>query len=186
MAQKPVLRERKKIPVATRELLLTESGYRCGVPRCREILAIDMHHILEVSEGGSDEPTNLIPLCPGCHAHYHRGTISSDAIYTCKALLVSISRGFDVDAVDKLMFLEMMPTDFVVVSGDGLLQFGRLIAAGLATAELKAHNNWQIVNYAVNISEKGRLIIQAWKDGDRTRLRKLIAGPVPDGGLTEA
>jgi len=180
------LRERKKIPTATRELLLTESGYRCGVPRCREILAIDMHHILEVSKGGTNEPTNLIPLCPKCHAYYHRGTISSDAIYTYKALLVSISRGFDVDAVDKLLFLEMMPTDFVVVSGDGLLHFGRLIAAGLATTELKAHNNWQLVSYAVNISAKGRLIIQAWKDGDRTRLRNLMAGPVPDDELAEA
>jgi hypothetical protein len=65
------------------------------------------------------------------------------------------------------------------VSGDGLLHFGRLIAAGLATVVQKANNNWLIVTYCVNISDKGRLIIEAWKQGDRTRLKKLMGGPVP-------
>jgi hypothetical protein len=110
---------------------------------------------------------------------YHRGNITSDSIYTYKAMLVAISRAFDIDAVDKLLFLNGCAKDFLVVSGDGLLHFGRLIAAGLATVEQKANNNWQVVTYCVNISEKGRQIIEAWKQGDRTRLRNVIGGPVP-------
>lgn len=172
-------RERKNLPVSTRELLLTECGYRCAVPNCRNILALDMHHINEVQAGGSDDPANLIALCPTCHRLYHRGDISSDSIYSYKAMLVAISRAFDIDAVDRLMFLNGCAKDFLVVSGDGLLHFGRLIAAGLATVHLKANNNWQIVTYAVNISDKGHLIIEAWKQGDRTRLQKLMGGPVP-------
>ncbi|MBX9453093.1 MAG: HNH endonuclease [Mesorhizobium sp.] len=98
---------------------------------------------MEVSEGGGDDPANLVALCPTCHALYHRGTISRDAIYVYKAMLVAITRAFDVEAIDQLLFLNSIEKDFLVVSGDGLLHFSRLIAAGLAIAERKSNNNWQ-------------------------------------------
>src|SRR5207248_8959417 len=68
-------RERDNLPLKTRVIVLTEAGYRCAVPTCRSILALDMHHIWEVSAGGGDDPSNLIALCPTCHALYHRGNI---------------------------------------------------------------------------------------------------------------
>lgn len=170
---------RKKISDQTKELLLTECGYRCSVPTCRNILGLDMHHIVEVHAGGPDDPSNLIVLCAYHHDMYHRGYITPGSIYTYKAMLVAISRAFDLDAVDRLLFLNGCAKDFLVVSGDGLIHFGRLIAAGLATAEQKANNSWQLVTYAVNISDRGRLIIEAWKQGDRLRLKKIIGGPVP-------
>src|SRR3954465_12638574 len=99
MAKKPKSkskpRERKNLSLKLRTIVLTESGYRCAVPTCRNILALDMHHIWEVSAGGTDDPSNLIALCPNCHNLYHRGTISEDAIYAYKAMLVPITRGFD-------------------------------------------------------------------------------------------
>lgn len=98
-----------------------------------------------------------------------------------KAMLVAITRAFDFEAIDRLLFLESCKKDFLVVSGDGLLHFARLIAAGLATAEQKSNNNWQLVTYAVNIQDKGRQLIDAWKQGDRTRLRQVMGGPVPSG-----
>jgi hypothetical protein len=174
---KPNPRERKRLPLATRVIVLTESGYRCAVPTCRNILALDMHHIWEVSAGGSDDPSNLIALCPTCHALYTRGTIKRESIYVYKAMLVAITRAFDVEAIDRVLFLESCKQDFLIVSGDGLLHFGRLIAAGLASVDQKANNNWQIVTYSVNISEKGRQLIQAWKQGDRTRLQVAMGGP---------
>ncbi|MCX7008894.1 MAG: HNH endonuclease signature motif containing protein [Kiritimatiellaeota bacterium] len=176
--------ERDKLPLKTRVILLTESGYRCAVPACRNILAHDMHHIWEVSAGGGDDPSNLIALCPTCHALYHRGTIKQESIYAWKAMLVAITRAFDLEAVDRLLFLESCKKDFLIVSGDGLLHFGRLIAAGLATVDLKSNNNWQIVTYAVNISAKGSLLIEAWKQGDRTRLKQIMGGPSPGGTVT--
>jgi hypothetical protein len=96
-------------------------------------------------------------------------------------MLVAITRAFDLEAIDRLLFLESCKQDFLVVSGDGLLHFGRLIAAGFASVVQKANNNWQIVTYAVNISEKGRQLIQAWKLGNRTELKKMLGGPVPGG-----
>lgn len=174
-------RERENLALKVKVVVLTEAGYRCAVPTCRNILALDMHHIWEVSAGGGDDPSNLIALCPTCHALYHRGTISQDAIYAYKAMLVAITRAFDVEAIDKLLFLDSCSKDFLVVTGDGLLHFGRLVAAGLASVEQKANNNWQIVTYALNISEKGRQLIDAWKDGDRTRLKEVMGGPAPGG-----
>lgn len=168
-------RERDRLPMQTRLIVLTEAGYRCAVPVCREILALDMHHMWEVSAGGSDEPSNLIALCPTCHALYHRGVIRQESIYVYKAILTAITRAFDVETVDRLLFLEPLPVDFLIVTGDGLLHFGRLIAAGLASVTLKANNNWQIVSYAINLSDKGRRLITAWKSGDRAQLRAAIA-----------
>jgi HNH endonuclease len=171
-------RERKKLPLKTVTLVLTEAGYRCAVPTCRGILALDMHHIWEVTSGGGDEPSNLIALCPTCHSLYHRGTISADSIYAYKAMLVAISRAFDLEAVDRLLFLSMCPKDYLVLSGDGLLHFARLIAGGLAWAEQKSNNNWELVTYAVNISDKGQQLIHAWNLGDRTMLAQALSGPV--------
>src|ERR1700722_5040761 len=108
-------RERADLPLKTRLIVLTESGYRCAVPTCRNILALDMHHISEVSAGGGDDPSNLIALCPTCHALYHRGTISAEAIYAYKAMLVAISRAFDLEAVDLLLFLGPLSQDFLIV-----------------------------------------------------------------------
>lgn len=170
-------RERPRLPLKTVTIVLTEPGYRCAVPTCRGILALDMHHIWEVSAGGGDNPANLIALCPTCHALYHRGTISQESIYAYKAMLVAIGRAFDLEAVDRLLFLNMCPKDYLILSGDGVLHFARLIAAGLAEVAMKANNAWQLVTYAVNISDKGRQLIEAWGQGDRARLVQALGGP---------
>ena len=173
--------ERKKLPPETKLALLTECGYRCAVPTCRTILILEQHHIWEVAAGGGDDVSNLITLCPNCHTMYHSHIIKTESIYVYKAMLVALSRAFDIEAIDRLLFLNGCKKDFLVVSGDGLLHFGRLIAAGLASVEQKKNNNWLIVTYVVNISDKGRQIIEAWKQGDRTRLSKIMGGPVPGG-----
>lgn len=172
--QAPQVRE--NLPLKTKVIVLTESGYRCAVPTCRQILALDLHHIWEVSAGGTNDPSNLIALCPTCHALYHRGTIKAESIYVYKSMLVAITRAFDVEAIDRLLFLNSCKKDFLVVSGDGLLHFSRLIAANLANVVQKANNNWQIVTYAVNISARGRHLVEAWQLGDRVGLRLAMVG----------
>ena len=171
-------RERLRLPLSTITIVLTEAGYRCAVPTCRGILALDMHHLWEISTGGGDEPANLIALCPTCHALYHRGTISQESIFAYKAMLVAIGRAFDVEAIDRLLFLNMCPKDYLVLSGDGVLHFSRLIAAGLVSVEQKANNAWQLVTYAVNISAKGQLLINAWQQGDRTAIATALGNPL--------
>lgn len=172
-------RERKNLPLKTRILVLTEAGYRCAVPNCRTILTLNIHHIWEVTFGGGDDPENLIALCPNCHTMYHQGFIHPDSIYLYKSMLVAISRAFDLEAVDRLLFLRQCENDFLIVSGDGLLHFARLISAGFAVGEQKANNNWLIVTYTVNITNRGKQLIDAWRSGDQTQLKLALGGPLP-------
>ena len=37
----------------------------CGKP------SVNLHHVLYRSQGGTDEPSNLIPLCYDCHSGHH-------------------------------------------------------------------------------------------------------------------
>jgi hypothetical protein len=171
--------ERKKIPIQIKTQILTEAGYRCAVPSCRELLLLDLHHIYQVSEKGKDEASNLLALCPTCHAYYHAGKISRQAIFAYKSTLVAINRAFDLESMDRLMFLETLKKDFLIVSGDGVLHFDRLIAAGLASFNLKSNNNGLLVTYAVNLSPKGKMLINAWKSGDHLEIERAVTSTIP-------
>ena len=35
--------------------------------------ATELHHIIAVEDGGTDEPSNLMPLCRECHKEYTSG-----------------------------------------------------------------------------------------------------------------
>ena len=167
-------RERAKLPLAVRTAVLTEAGYRCAVPTCRGILALDLHHLWEVHAGGGDTVENLIALCPTDHALYHRGTISQDSIYAYKAMLVALNGAFDNQTIDLLLFLDRFDKNALIISGDGLLTFSRLIAAGLAEARMLANNANQLVTYTVWTSEKGKQLISAWKSGNRAALQTAL------------
>jgi hypothetical protein len=44
-----------------------KAAFRCC--RCQSI-GVDVHHILPVKDGGSDDIINAAPLCPSCHDYY--------------------------------------------------------------------------------------------------------------------
>jgi hypothetical protein len=164
---------RKKIPPNIVQEVLTESGYRCAVPTCRNILAIDLHHMVEVSEGGGNELSNLVALCPTCHALFHRGTITRDSIYAWKGVLVSLSHAFDQSAIDDLLFLSKLHPKELAISGDGVLKFSRLIAADLAAFKLLMQNG-PMVLYEVGVTQKGEALVNAWKAGDREGVKSAL------------
>ena len=167
--------KRKPVPLDVTVAVLTEAGYRCAVPTCRGILALDLHHMEQVSDNGENVPENLLPLCPTCHALYHRGTIKRESIYTWKALLVSLTRAFDVFALDQLLFLNKPKINKLRVSGDGVLGFARLISAGLASFELEVQNG-PLLLYSINLTQPGRQLVSAWSTGDRAAVEKVL-GP---------
>ena len=169
-------KKRRPIQNAVAIQVLTEAGYRCAVPTCRQILAIDIHHMVEVSEGGGNNPQNLLPLCPTCHALYHRGNISPDAIYVWKATIVSLSQAFDVQTIDDLLFLGNPDVaTHLHVSGDGVTKFSRLIGAGLASFDVHMRNG-PIVLYRLGLTEKGLRLIKAWQSGNRQLLAEMMGG----------
>ena len=164
---------RKPIPFDVTVAVLTEAGYRCAVPTCRGILALDLHHMVQVSEGGGDVAANLLALCPTCHALYHRGTYKKESIYTWKSVLISLTQAFDVSTLDHLLFLHKPATEKLRISGDGVLQFARLIAAGLATFGLKLQNG-PLLLYSISLTPSGKQLVSAWSSGDRNAVQRVL------------
>jgi hypothetical protein len=152
-----------------RTQVLTEAGYRCAVPTCRQILALDIHHLVQVSEGGGNEPANLIALCPSCHALHHRGVIAIDSLRVWKGMLVSLSQAFDTQAIDDLVFLSKLRPRELGISGDGVLRYSRLVAAGLAGFRLISQNG-PLVLYEVFLTPKGAALVDSWKEGNMAAL----------------
>jgi hypothetical protein len=176
---------RKHVPNSAVVAVLTEAGYRCAVPTCRTILAIDLHHMHEVAEGGGNDPSNLIALCPTCHALYHRGIITRDSIYAWKSMLMTLSRAFDLETIDQLLFLRRLQPKQLMISGDGVLKFARLIAAELAVFNLVKQNG-PLFSYEVALTERGRNITDAWASGNRPSLTAALTrfepSSIPPGG----
>ena len=146
-----------------RTKVLTETGFRCGVPTCRGILAVDLHPLTQIDEDGAQDASNFIPLCPTCHEAYRLGTITAEALHTHKSVLMSLTSAFDNRTIDLLLLLVGLPRDPLIVSGDGVLAFAGLAAAGYAEVRRTANNGKLLANYAVNATPKGRLLVEAWK-----------------------
>ena len=160
---------RQSIAQSVRQEVLTEAGYRCAVPTCRTILAMDIHHIIPVADNGTNDVDNLIALCPTCHALHHRGEIPQEAIRVWKGMLVALNGAFDREAIDLLIFLHGGGRN-VVLSGDGVLRFARLIASGLASIDHWGAALPNMPTYYVTLTKQGRLVVEAWRAGDRSAL----------------
>jgi RecQ family ATP-dependent DNA helicase len=78
-----------------RESILRRDSFKCvecATP-CRD--GADIHHLLPRSSGGSDEPSNLITLCDGCHAAHHPKLAASLARRAIERWAVRLARWLD-------------------------------------------------------------------------------------------
>jgi hypothetical protein len=64
-------------PAIRRQVFWRDRG-RCVVPGCRNATFVDLHHLDLRSEGGSNEPDNLVVLCGAHHSALHRGRLRID------------------------------------------------------------------------------------------------------------
>jgi hypothetical protein len=166
-------RARRRVPEDVRRAILIEAGYRCAVPTCRAILTIEIHHIVEVAKGGWSTRDNLLALCPNCHALHHQGTITQEAIRVYKGMLLALTRGFDREAMDNLLFLTI-PDRPVYFSADGVLRFVSLMASGLVRTREGAPGmnptgigaDPSRYTFVIELTEKGQRVVEAWKRGD--------------------
>jgi len=69
-------------PPALRRAVLARDHRRCRVPGCRNSAFVDLHHLHLRSEGGPDDPENLITLCGAHHRAAHRGQLLIDGTAT--------------------------------------------------------------------------------------------------------
>jgi hypothetical protein len=69
----PIARAKQTIPPAVRRAVLARDQHRCRVPGCTHATFLDLHHVVPRSEGGSNDPGNLIGICSAHHRAAHRG-----------------------------------------------------------------------------------------------------------------
>lgn len=62
---------KKPTDADARETVLKRDGYCCA--ECGSTDRLEVHHIHHRSDGGTDDPENLITLCMKCHAEQHKG-----------------------------------------------------------------------------------------------------------------
>lgn len=62
-----------------REYVLWRDGHKCrNCSGKTKDTVLEVHHLVQRKDGGSDRPDNLITLCKTCHDAYHRGEIKLD------------------------------------------------------------------------------------------------------------
>jgi hypothetical protein len=186
----PPKAKRQKIPVAVRDEVLREAGYMCGNPRCRHILTLELHHMEWVKDGGSNDPTNLIALCPNCHSLHTAGHIPREAIRHWKGILHALNHAFSRESMDLLLFLKQWGLRAAPIwfSGDGILKFSGLIASGFAYVTETRYaegvkfgsglpTNPMTSSHRVALTFKGEALVDAWLAGDEVRYREALATP---------
>ena len=67
------MRSRPNVPAELKRRILCEAGHRCAIHKCREIIEVDIHHIVPWSQCKEHRYENLIALCPNCHTLADRG-----------------------------------------------------------------------------------------------------------------
>ncbi len=175
--------DRTKLPLHLRHQLLMEAGYKCGNPACRNVITLELHHIQYVSEDGGDDPSNLLVLCPYCHSMHHAQHIPVEAIRLWKGLLVALNQGFDRQGIDLLLFLHRTKDNQLWYSADGVLTFAGLIGARLveiAQTEMtimapNERRKFTQTSHKLAMTERGRLLIEAWLTGNEQRYCELIS-----------
>lgn len=192
MAKTPSsLVRRKAISPLIRDEVLREAGYMCGNPTCHHILTLELHHMVWVKAGGSNDATNLIALCPNCHSLHTKGFISDSAIRHWKGILHALNHAFNKESMDLLLFLHKAADQAIWYSGDGLLKFAGLIAAGFAhivSTQLAVGVRYgnslptspPTSTHQIQLSEKGRALVDAWLKGDEDSYRKALQSSVSE------
>lgn len=116
-----------------------------------------------------------------------------------KGLLVALNEAFDRRARDLLLFLWYTAGQRLWYSGDGALQFAGLIAAGLVTlrsepisvtkpstdtsrfslAAVYAGRDEIGLKISIELTDRGKLLVQAWLSGDEAVFRSALSTSPP-------
>lgn len=61
-----------------RRAVLDRDAWRCR--RCGGAGRLDVHHVVPVADGGTDDPANLEAICRDCHVALHQGARSPERV----------------------------------------------------------------------------------------------------------
>ena len=167
--------------------MLAEAGHKCANPNCRNVITLDLHHITWVKDGGGNVVSNLIALCPYCHALHTRGHIGREAIETWKYLLESLNNPNRASA-DLLLVLYREDRDKAAAgqnhvpfcfTGDSLPGLAGLMNSGLVRISRRianyGHFGGGMPYFHVEVAPKGRALVDAWLKGNHVASAKALS-----------
>ena len=76
---------RRDISTERKTKIMDRDGWKCYICGDKSC-ALEVHHVVPVFLGGSNDDTNLVSLCHGCHLAIHREDIEKcveNAVRTC-------------------------------------------------------------------------------------------------------
>ena len=76
-----------------RRKLISERGLCCERCHYDNVNVLQVHHIIERSKGGTDDPLNLLLLCPNCHYTIHHGDSRKEPNAETKRILKLLTCG---------------------------------------------------------------------------------------------
>jgi len=103
------------IPQATVDRIMHRCGRRCCICRRFAPLQLQVHHIVERQDRGSDDEDNLIALCANCHVSAHTSTKMSRAFTPAEikqhreAVYHAVESGTLVEGVESSIDLLLQP-----------------------------------------------------------------------------
>ena len=97
------------IPAELKRRVLCEAGHRCAIHTCRQMIKVEIHHIIPWSKCKEHKYENLIALCPNCHTLADSGDIDRKSLKIYKANLRYAHDRFSQLEVDLLFQLYEIP-----------------------------------------------------------------------------
>lgn len=76
--------KRTQIATKTKSKIMEKAGWKCYVCGNKNV-ALEIHHILPVMNGGANNKENLVALCHSCHKAIHNDNIEQCIFNAIKA-----------------------------------------------------------------------------------------------------
>ena len=92
-------------------------------------------------------------------------------------MLLALNHAFDRESMNLLIYLYRTKNDTIWYSGDGVLRFAGLMAAGLVQfGSQTVATPFQITqsSHQIHLSQKGSLLVEVWLAGDEEKYRELL------------
>lgn len=89
------------------EDLLVQTGRHCCI--CQLLHLVQLHHIIPIGEGGTDEVDNAIPLCPLCHDQVHANSAPGRVTKSYSHSELKQHRQRTIDMMQKLPAMSPLP-----------------------------------------------------------------------------
>ncbi len=88
----PGHRSHTSIAPSVRREVMVRDDFRCRAPGCGSRWFLEVHHLVPRSQGGRNEPGNLVTLCAQCHRYLHEHSGDVAWLHTLQNEISTASR----------------------------------------------------------------------------------------------